>query len=713
MSLRRPAAPALDTWRGGVACELTALLGTRRRQIAVEWGEESLSYAALETHAAIIGGRLKQAGLGPGSVVGLYLDRTDEIVPAILGILRIGAAWLPLDPAYPLDRTHWILGDAGAAATLTTRKLARQLSEAGVPAVLIDDPIVPPPAQLETVPADALAYLIYTSGSTGHPKGVAITHGNLCHYARAIGERVGLGPRDRYLHTASFAFSSSVRQVFAPLFAGARILLAGRDDIANPRTLLELARDRRATVIDLVPSYWAQIVAAGVNDRSLLRGSSLRLALSASEPLPNRLVADWYALTGKRTRFVNMFGQTETTGIISTAALTPESVLEDGIAPIGEALTGNTLYLLDEHDRVIEDDRVGELCISGAGIGAGYWHQPELTEARFTHHADLGPIYRTGDLGRRRPDGQFTFRGRGDGQVKIRGHRVEVEEIEAALHTHPDVAAAAVYGIDRGDEVVLTAAVVGRAGRRPLVRELRRYLQRITPDYMVPTTIHLVAQLPRTTNGKVDRTALADLTSDGFDPEPEPDTAMHDRTEIPLPDLEAIEHALAKHDAVRHVCLAAQNTPTGQTRLTAYVVFEPGKTATGSDLRRFLKQLVPDATAPQHVVELDALPVAPNGAIDRDALPDPFSDVESSIAPRTPTEHLIAEIWAQRLGIDQIGIHDNFIDVGGHSLAAMQAIAIIERRIGVRLQPRDMVYHTLEQIAAKCDARIRRIKQPT
>ncbi len=715
MSHRHLSAPALSTWRGGVACELAAQLTTRRRQTAVEWGEESLSYAAIETHAAVIGGRLRQAGFGPGSIIGLYLDRSDEVIPAILGILRIGAAWLPLDPAYPRDRTLWVLADAGAAALLTTRSLSRQFHGADLPMVIIDDPAVPAPAPLAEVTADMPAYLIYTSGSTGRPKGVTITHGNLCHYARAIGERLDLGPRDRYLHTASFAFSSSIRQVFAPLFAGARILIASREEIASPRSLLDAARRRHATVIDLVPSYWAQIVAAAADDRSLLDDTSLRLALSASEPLPTRLVADWYALTGKRTRFVNMYGQTETTGIITTAELTAESVMDDGIAPIGLPLAATQVHLIDDHDRLITDDSVGELCIGGAGVGAGYWRRPELTSDRFTRHPVLGQIYRTGDLGSRRGDGQLVFRGRRDGQLKIRGHRVEVEEIEAALHTHPDLAAAAVYGLEQGGETILAAAVVAKAGRRPSLRTLRKHLQQIVPDYMIPTISRLVRQLPRTPNGKLDRAALAGravdrldwsttLRASGLTPGKGPDSES--------PDIAATEIALARHDAIQRACVTVRRAESGQTRLTAYVVFEPDRAATVSELRRFLKKVVPDTAIPQHVVEVDTLPVGPDGSIDYDALPDPFTNSESGATPRTATERLIAEVWIECLGIGEVGIHDNFLDIGGHSLAAMQAVATIERRTGVRLRSTDMAYHTLEQIAARCDERARRIKQP-
>ncbi|MHB1328159.1 MAG: amino acid adenylation domain-containing protein [Gemmatimonadales bacterium] len=715
MSQRHLSAPARSTWRGGVACELAAQLPTRRRQTAVEWGDETLTYAALETHAAVIAGGLKRAGLGPGSVIGLYLDRSDEVVPAILGILRIGAAWLPLDPAYPRDRSLWILEDAGAAALLTTRRLSNQLDAADLPAVIIDDPAVAPPAPLAEVSADMPAYLIYTSGSTGRPKGVTITHGNLCHYARAIGERLDIGPRDRYLHTASFAFSSSVRQVFAPLFAGARILIASREEIASPRTLLEGARQRRATVADLVPSYWAQVIAAATEDPSLLSNSSLRLALSASEPLPSRLVADWYTLAGKRTRFVNMYGQTETTGITSTALLTTESLGMDRIAPIGLPLDGTQVHVVDDNDRAVTDGSIGELCIGGAGVGAGYWRLPELTAVRFTQHPEFGEIYRTGDLGSRRSDGQLVFRGRRDGQLKIRGHRVEVEEVEAALDAHPDLADAAVYGIEQDGEVVLAAAVVPKPGKRLLLRGLRRYLQQIVPDYMIPTTSSVVGQLPRTPNGKIDRAALAAPTDEGGDwsaPLPALDAVPNEEFDSEPQDLAATELALARHDAVERACVTARPSQSGQTRLTAYVVFEPGRTATVSELRQFLKDIVPDTAIPQHVVEVETLPIGPGGTIDRSALPDPFEDPDAGTAPRTKTERLVAEVWIECLGITEVGIHDNFLDVGGHSLAAMQAVATIERRIGVRLRPTDMVYHTLEQIAAKCEERAKRIKRP-
>jgi len=482
------------------------------RSTAVQWGDERLTYGELDARAALIAGRLKAAGVGSGDYVGLYLDRGGEMVAAILGILKLGAAWVPLDPAYPRDRMSWILADSGATILLTSRARSGELAGAGVREILIDDTTAVEPAATEPVEPDTPAYLIYTSGSTGQPKGVIITHGNLSHYGTAITDAIDLQPSDRYLHTASLAFSSSVRQLFAPLLTGACVVIARRAEIADPRELLQVCRRARVTVIDLVPSYWARLTEAAEGDPSLLSGSTLRLTLSASEPLPSALVQRWLALTGGATRFINMYGQTETAGIVSTVTLTPSLLAEGTVAPLGLPLPRTEIHLLDEAGAPVPDGTAGEIWIGGDAVGPGYHNRPDLTAERFVDHpAANRRLYRTGDLGLRRPDGLLTFTGRRDNQLKVRGHRVEVEEVEATLQRHPQVTAAAVQAREHQGEAALVAFVTSANGAPPTARELREHLLRSVPEYMVPAAFQVLPALPRTPNGKLDRGALASL----------------------------------------------------------------------------------------------------------------------------------------------------------------------------------------------------------
>lgn len=504
-------ATTVDPWAGGVAKQIASHLETSARSAAVQWGDEQLSYGELDARAALVAGRLVRAGIRPGEYVGLYLDRGGDMVAAILGILRIGAAWVPLDPAYPRDRTAWILTDSGAKAVLTSRARSGELAMA-VPEILLDDASPVEAAEPIDVDPDSPAYLIYTSGSTGQPKGVVITHGNLCHYGAAISEAIGLTAQDRYLHTASLAFSSSVRQLFAPLMIGGCVVVARRAEIADPRELLQVCRRARVTVIDLVPSYWARLVEGAEADPALLAGSSLRVTLSASEPLPSVLVQRWLALTGGSTRFVNMYGQTETAGIVATVTLTPSLLADAAVAPLGAALSRTEIHVLDEAGTPVLDGMPGEIWIGGDAIGPGYHNRPELTEERFVTHPTIGRrLYRTGDLGLRRPDGQLVFTGRRDTQLKVRGHRVEVEEVEATLLRHPSVAAAAVQAREHQGETTLVAFVTPATDATPTGRELREHLLRSVPEYMIPAAFQVVAALPRTPNGKLDRGALASL----------------------------------------------------------------------------------------------------------------------------------------------------------------------------------------------------------
>lgn len=487
---------------------------------AVEDAGRTLTYGALVRQVEGLAGDLRRAGVGEGALVGVAMERSVDAVVAILAVLEAGGAYVPVDVRYPAERVAFTLRDAGVALILADAGTLPHVAETGRPVALVQGDRLMPGAHAA---ADGrriagAAYVIYTSGSTGRPKGVVVGQAALAAYAAALGERLGIRPDDRYLHTASFAFSSSVRQWVLPLLNGATLVVAPREAIADARALLQLLHDRQVTVADLVPSYLAGCVQAlrdadaGVR-RDLLR-APLRLLLTASEPLPAALARAWRDELRAPGTLVNMYGQTETCGIVATWPV--PAAAGEGVVPIGEPIPGVELLVLDAEGRAVPEGEPGELVVTGPTLAFGYVGMDAATRERFpvaTEGALAGTrLYRSGDRVRRRADGALEFLGRADTQVKVRGHRVELEEIEARLVAHPDVREAAVRaeaGPDGG--TMLAAFAVPAVGRTPDARAVRRFVAAGVPDYMVPAVVHLVAALPRTPNGKLDRPALAAL----------------------------------------------------------------------------------------------------------------------------------------------------------------------------------------------------------
>ena len=388
-----------------------------------------------------------------------------------------------------------------------------------------------------------LAYVIYTSGSTGSPKGVMITHGNVGHYVAAMREALLIEANDRYLHTASFAFSSSVRQWALPLSCGAAIVIATTDHCRDPEALFALVRRCRVSIMDLVPSYWRSslqmLECLAPATRALLLDNELRLILSASEPLPSDIARKWSSLV-PRARLINMYGQTETTGIVATHAISDDGANAASIAPIGRPIANTRLHVLDAAHRPAPIGVAGEAYVGGPGVGRGYWNRPDLTAQYFIDDTfrPLGGerIYRTGDIVRLRADGIVEFLGRADQQIKIRGHRIEPAEVEAVLQQQAGVGEVALIGGER-----LTAIVARRANdpniapqkipqRSEWASMLQDILRHKLPDYMVPSLILECKALPRNPHGKFDRAALvAILAADAVKVVEEPSNSTSSR----------------------------------------------------------------------------------------------------------------------------------------------------------------------------------------
>ncbi|MDX6306043.1 MAG: hypothetical protein QOI77_3012, partial [Blastocatellia bacterium] len=406
--------------------------------MAVACAGESLTYGELNARANQLARYLHLQGIGRESLVGICVDRSLEMAIGILGVLKSGAAYLPLDPDYPEERLAFMLNDARPSLVITKADLASRLPQ-NQKRILLDTgwPTIIENADAnlsETPGPNDLAYVIYTSGSTGEPKGVMIEHGNLANYLLALNHELGIARDDIYLHTAAIAFSSARRQLMLPLSQGASVVIATSDQRKDPLALFEMIRDRGVTVMDAVPSFWRSCTSTleGLNEetRRELLDNRLRLLLSASEPLLSDIPRTWMSQFGHPAHHVHMFGQTETAGIVSLYHVPSVIDNELGVVPIGRPIANSEIYILDADRRPCPADVAGELYIGGAGVGRGYLNRPELTAEKFIPHPFAqhagARLYRTGDWARYRSDGQIEFVGRRDQQVKLRGFRIEL-----------------------------------------------------------------------------------------------------------------------------------------------------------------------------------------------------------------------------------------------------------------------------------------------
>jgi amino acid adenylation domain-containing protein len=490
---------------------------------AVILGNQELTYGELNARANQLARYLQQLGVGPEVLVGLCLERSLDLIIGLLSILKAGGAYVPLDPAYPQERLAFMLQDVQAPVLLTQAPLVRDLPQQAGQVVCLDQdwPLVSQLAAdnlASPTTAANLAYIIYTSGSTGVPKGVRITHANLCHYVQALQGSLSITTKDLYCHTASIAFSSSVRQLMLPLTQGASVIIATAEQRTNPLALFEVIKQRNITVIDIVPSYWQHctriLSQLTSQSRKTLLDNQLRLILSASEPLPFDIPRNWVEGFQHKAQLINMFGQTETSGIATVYPIPSELDAPVKVVPLGRPIANTRVYLLDQHLQPIPIDVPGELYISSPSLGQGYLNHPALTAEKFIpnpYSSQPGDrLYKTGDQGRYLSDGNIEFLSRTDHQVKLRGYRIELGEIEAVLRQHPVVQEVVVLA--REDELgqrSLTAYMVpSQTSSLTLVNDLGSFLRGRLPNYMVPAAFIMLEALPLTPNGKLDRRAL-------------------------------------------------------------------------------------------------------------------------------------------------------------------------------------------------------------
>jgi amino acid adenylation domain-containing protein len=547
--------------------------------IALMEGDQRLSYAQLNERANRLAHRLRSLGVGPEVIVGICMERSPDLVTAMLATLKAGGAYLPLDPAYPRARLEFMLRDAGVGVLLTQESLVGALPHTDARVLAVDaerealagEPTGDPAVELG---ASNLAYVIYTSGSTGEPKGVLIEHGSLANFVHAASEAFEVQPQDRVLQFASISFDTAAEEIFPCLTRGATLVLRSDAMLGSMRGFLDFCEKWQVSILDLPTAFWHELVESLASDALELPAAVRLVIIGGERAVPGRLAA-WREHVGDRPRLVNTYGPTEATVVATLQDLSAavRGSGETAEVPVGRPLPGVRTYVLDEALEPVPVGAVGQLHVGGAAVARGYLARPELTAEKFV--ADPfsdepgARLYRTGDLACYRTDGTLEFRGRVDHQVKLRGYRIETGEIESHLQREPGV-----------------------------------------------------------------------------------------------------------RDAVVHLWQDAD----GDGRLIAYLVPEPGAELLADALRSALRRHLPDFMLPSSFVTLDALPMTPTGKTDRAALPPPVSERQVSgayVAPRTQLQGRIAAVWRDLLGVEQVGLHDNFFDLGGHSLLLVR----LQRRL--------------------------------
>jgi amino acid adenylation domain-containing protein len=560
---------------------------TPHRIAAVSEGEQ-LTYGALNDRANLLAHHLRGLGAGPEQLVALCTGRSVGTIVAILGILKCGAAYLPLEPAHPPERLRAILEDSGAAVLITDLSLLNRLPQTTAEVICLDRDWAAIESESDIEPPqlarpENIAYVIYTSGSTGRPKGVAVEHRQLLNYIRAIESRFSFRPEATFALVSTFAADLGHTVIYPALCGGGTLHVISQDKATDPAGLADYFLRHHIEFLKIVPSHLAALTRE-VEPLALLPGKGLILG---GEACPWELTKRLQAVSGGR-RILNHYGPTETTvGVLTYDLAASEDVGESKTLPLGRPVPNTEVYLLDSRLELEPVCAMGELYVGGSSVSRGYWRRPEQTAERFLpdpfSETPGSRLYKTGDVGRFRSDGNVQFSGRVDDQVKVRGYRIELGEIEAALREHPAVQEAVVLAPpDRRGENRLVAYVVHKRGKAPDKTELIRSLRQLLPEYMIPAAFVVMKALPLTANGKIARTLLP------------------------------------AHE-----------------------------------------QLEPESQ-------------------------------EGFASPRDAVEEILVGIWSQVLERERIGVHDNFFEIGGHSLSATQVMSRIRSAFHVEIPVRQI-----------------------
>ncbi len=495
--------PLRNPWQGLAVHELFELQVSRTgERIAASSGADQLSYRELDECATAFAEQLCAAGAGPGVLVGIAMPRCVGMLVALLGVLKSGAAYVPLDPDFPFSRLEFIISDSNIAILISEKETIAQIPPFAGKILLLDGLHRlrgAKPVRSTASSDSAPAYVIYTSGSTGRPKGVMIPHSAITNFLFSMSREPGIRQGDVLLATTTLSFDIAVLELFLPLVTGARVVIASREVVIDPFLLAREVNEQGVTIMQATPATWRMLIESGAQWNPEVR------AFCGGEAL-HRDLAD--EILARCSRLWNMYGPTETT-VWSMV----DEIRRDG-QPImlGAPVANTDIHILDAHMNPTPPGVIGEIVIGGAGLARGYLNNPELTQEKFVPHPfNQKPgarLYRTGDLARSRPGGKIEFLGRADAQVKVRGHRIEPGEVEAALLAHPSITAAIVDAREDVRQGKTLVAWVVVAGVKPAVSDLRSHIACTLPEYMIPSAFVFVDQLPLTPNGKVDRRGL-------------------------------------------------------------------------------------------------------------------------------------------------------------------------------------------------------------
>jgi len=548
---------------------------------AVSFDGEELAYGELNRRANQLAARLKRLGVGAETPVAMIVEPSIEMIVSLLGILKAGGFYVPLDPSHPPERLAYLLEDSAAPVIVGQRRFLETLGETRAQVVDLDRDREEIARESDSNPASGgvpenLAYVIYTSGSTGKPKGVAVTHANVLRLFAGSDHWFGFGEQDVWTLFHSYAFDFSVWEIWGALLKGGRLVIVPYWVTRSPEAFHELLRGEAVTVLNQTPSAFRQLIKADEGAGEKGGELKLRYVIFGGEALEFRSLKPW--LERRRdARLINMYGITETTVHVTYRPVGAVDLDSGAGSLIGEPIPDLKIHLLDRHLNPTPTGVAGEICVGGDGLARGYFHRPDLTAERFIPDplsAEPGArLYRSGDLARRLADGDLEYMGRGDEQVKIRGFRIELGEIESALSAHPGVREAVVIARqDQGEQKQLVAYVVAKNGAKGIVSELRTHLESRLPAYMTPSAFVFLEELPLTVNGKINRLAL-----------PAPEGARPDLSE---------EYA----------------------------------------------------------------------------------------QPETEEESILASVWSEALGVDRVGIDDNYFALGGDSIKSIQVRSLASRR---------------------------------
>ncbi|HEY0603894.1 MAG TPA: amino acid adenylation domain-containing protein, partial [Herpetosiphonaceae bacterium] len=624
--------------------------------IAVSFEDAQLTYAQLDRRANQLAHELQRRGVGPDVCVGVCVERSPEMIVGLLAALKAGGAYVPLDPGYPADRLRFMLADTAAPVVLTQQRfvsLLRAVSRSGEHAAqvicldadqaAIEQQPAHPPRSAAT--PEHLAYVIYTSGSTGQPKGAMIQRGSLDNFVTTVTAEYALSPADRALQFTSISWDTSVEEIFPCLTHGAALVLRPPTMLDSMGVFLRTCEEERITVLNLPTAVW-HTLAASLNDRDLQLPESLRLVIIGGERARPECLLAWQQHTRPDVLLLNTYGLAEASVEVTRCTLTatPDATPEHQVS-IGRPYPSVEVFVLDIELQPVPIGVAGELYVGGPGLARGYLNRPDLTAARFVPDPFTSKpgarLYKTGDRVRYRGDGSLEYLERSDQQVKIRGHRIELGEIEAAIALHPGVREVVVVARQDTADTRLVAYVVGKN------------------------------QEPRTKNlggeqkNKETKEQRAEQRTENKEQK------GHQGTTLP-PSPAATE--------------AEARRGSGQGGA--------GGEGLSSTLRDFLAEYLPDYMVPSAFVVLDALPLTPNGKVDLRSLPAPeqHDHQQRYTPPHTPVEATLARIWADTLGLEQVGIHDNFFQLGGDSIISIQVITRANQS-GLQLTPRQIFEH--------------------